>query len=127
MAKNNLFYALPLLATLLQQASCCRQAIVTYSKQYDCGLNNFVTAVDDDCKKLADSIGTQGRKFAEIPTVDSIECLECDNDGEFRRCRCMLTAWRFRDWEPEPAKYQEFQYEYWRPMENGKLDVSCDS
>ncbi|KAJ0336196.1 hypothetical protein KNSL1_013361 [Colletotrichum chrysophilum] len=124
MIKSNIIYAsISLFSIFLQQTSACRQAIVTYSTEYECDLDHFDTAIAEDCKKLAEGIGKQGKKFAEPPVVDSVECLECDPDGESRKCRCLLSAWRFRDWEPEPAKFDDFQYEYWRPMENGKLDV----
>ncbi|EQB51962.1 hypothetical protein CGLO_08436 [Colletotrichum gloeosporioides Cg-14] len=127
MIKSNIICAsISLFSIFLQQTFACRQAIVTYSTEYECDLDHFDTAIAEDCKKLAEGIGKQGKKFAEPPVVDSVECLECDPDGESRKCRCLLSAWRFRDWEPEPAKFDDFQYEYWRPMENGKLDVSCD-
>ncbi|GJD03048.1 hypothetical protein CH63R_05617 [Colletotrichum higginsianum IMI 349063] len=127
MIKSNIIFTMSILSPfLLQGVLSCRQAIATYSKHYECNLKKFESAITQDCQKLAASIGKAGPKFAEPPTVDSVECLECDADGEARKCRCLLTSWRFRDWEAEPAKFQDFEYEYWRVMENGKLDVSCD-
>ncbi|OHF02132.1 hypothetical protein CORC01_02711, partial [Colletotrichum orchidophilum] len=83
--------------------------------------------ITEDYNKLAQSISDQGKKLAEPTTGDSVECLECDLDGESSKYRSLLNAWRLvRDWEPELAKLNGFEYEYGRPMDNGKLDVSYD-
>ncbi|KAF5513900.1 Uncharacterized protein CGCF413_v000002 [Colletotrichum fructicola] len=68
MIKSNIIYAsISLFSIFLQQTSACRQAIVTYSTEYECDLDHFDTAIAEDCKKLAEGIGKQGKKFAEPP------------------------------------------------------------